>query len=199
MRKITQTAADILLGSLVLSGCFGGFSPNANFYTLSADDRVEIIPVSQKKMSVQIQDVSIPDYLSQPQIVTLNKNKVEIKKNEFNRWGAPLGDIIQRTLAADISAMLPKANVKMAGEVYVPENYNVEINISRLDGTWNDTATLESWWQITDKNGNQLTSSRTYLTTPLGEENFVALVEAESALIAGLAQEISQSLSRLAK
>ena len=78
-------------------------------------------------------------------------------------------------------------------------NYNVEINISRLDGTWNDTATLESWWQITDKNGNQLTSSRTYLTTPLGEENFVALVEAESALIAGLAQEISQSLSRLAK
>lgn len=199
MRKITQTAAAILLGSIVLSGCFGGFSPNANFYTLSADDRVEIIPVSQKKMSVQIQDVSIPDYLSQPQIVTLNKNKVEIKKNEFNRWGAPLGDIIQRTLAADISAMLPKANVKMAGEVYVPENYNVEINISRLDGTWNDTATLESWWQITDKNGNQLTSSRTYLTTPLGEENFVALVEAESALIAGLAQEISQSLSQLAK
>ena len=110
-----------------------------------------------------------------------------------------MGDIMQRTLAADISAMLPKANVKMAGEVYVPENYNVEINISRLDGTWNDTATLESWWQITDKNGNQLTSSRTYLTTPLGEENFVALVEAESALIAGLAQEISQSLSRLAK
>lgn len=199
MSKITKTATALLLSSIILSGCFGGFSPNANFYTLSADDRVEIVPVSQKKISVQIQKVSIPDYLSQPQIVTLNKNKVEIKKNEFNRWGAPLGDIIQRTLAADISAMLPKAKVKMAGEVYVPENYNIEVNISRLDGTWDDVATLEGWWQITDKNGNQLTSSRTYLTTPLGGENYVALVEAESALIAGLAQEVSRSLNNLAK
>ena len=89
--------------------------------------------------------------------------------------------------------MLPKAKVKMAGEVYVPENYNIEVNISRLDGTWEDVATLEGWWQITDKNGKQLTSSRTYLTTPLGGENYVALVEAESALIAGLSQEISSA------
>ena len=81
MSKITKTAMSLLLSTIILSGCLGGFSPNANFYTLSSDDRVEMEPMSMRKMTIQIQNVEIPDYLAQPQIVTRDTNQVEIRKN----------------------------------------------------------------------------------------------------------------------
>ena len=197
MSKITKTAMSLLLSTIILSGCLGGFSPNANFYTLSSDDRVEMEPMSLRKMTIQIQNVEIPDYLAQPQIVTRDTNQVEIRKNEFNRWGAPLGEIIQHTIASDISAFLPQAQVRISDSVYVPEAYNVAVEITRLDGTWEHKAVIEGWWQISDKNGKVLASSRTLLKTPLGKEDYVALVEAESILVAGLSQEITQALLSL--
>lgn len=181
-----------LIGAIMmLSGCFGGYSPNAAFYTLSTP--VEATPISQKKFDIQIEGIELADYLQQPQIVTIDKNRVEIVRSEFNRWGAPLSDIIQRTLAADIAQYLPEAQIKTVGSIYKPSEYNIKIEISRFEGTWDEETVLEAWWEISNKEGKILYNRRSMLKSKL-EKGYVELVEKQSDLLDELAKEITMAI-----
>lgn len=188
-----KAKAGILAAAIIaLNGCFGGYSPNASFYTLSTPKTVSVI--SNKVLDIQIERVEMADYLQQPQIVTLDTNRVELVKSEFNRWGAPLASIVQNTLAADMSKYLPASEVNTVGSIYTPTEYNVRVRISRLEGTWNEQAVIEAWWQVLNKKGNIIINRRSYFETPL-TTGYVELAEKQSLLVNQLAEEIAKAIS----
>ena len=102
MRKILL----ICVSSVLLSACLGGRSPDSKFFMLESDAN---IVVSDKKTSVLVEMISIPDLIYRPQIVLKDKDSAEILISEYNRWAEPLPDVIRQTLTDDLQTYLPNA------------------------------------------------------------------------------------------
>ena len=92
------------LAFLTLAAC--STSPDMHYYTLSAQpttDSATKIPASDPRYAID--RVEIPDLLDRPQIVLRGgPNGVDVL--EYHRWAAPLPDLLQRALAADLASRL---------------------------------------------------------------------------------------------
>ncbi len=187
----------ILCSVLVLASCISfRKTPDSEFYTLSSQTVENITPVSLKKLNIGIDEVSVPNYLSRAQIVTLDEDNVSLNISEFNRWSAPLSGLLQRIVADDIALYLPKSMVKP--QMYNQEKYNfiISVEINRMDGTWDKNAVLDAWWTISDNNGKVLATERSVLTRPLAD-NYPDYAKTQSALVGELCRQISQKLVTL--
>lgn len=187
----------ILCSVLILASCISfRKTPDSEFYTLSSQTVENITPVSLKKLNIGIDEVSVPNYLSRAQIVTLDEDNVSLNISEFNRWSAPLSGLLQRIVADDIALYLPKSMVKP--QMYNQEKYNfiISVEINRMDGTWDKNAVLDAWWTISDNNGKVLATERSVLTRPLAD-NYPDYAKTQSALVGELCRQISQKLVTL--
>jgi hypothetical protein len=94
---------DIILACVLVALAAGCSSPPANFYTLKGT--VASPATTSSNLSVVVGPVSIPAMLDRPQMVlTTGPNQVAI--DEFNRWAAPLQNIISRAVAENLTVML---------------------------------------------------------------------------------------------
>ena len=185
----------LLLACFCLSSCFGGKSPSSSFYTL--DFGRNISALSNKKFNLFIDNVDVPDYLKQPQIVTIEPNRVEISRSEFNRWGAPLRDLIQRNLAENLNRYFPKAQIMLSEANFSKDNYlTLRVDLNRLEGTWEQKAILDAEWAILDAKGREIVHERSSFSTPLGN-TYEELVQKQSLLLSRLAEQIAQKLVRI--
>ncbi|MGH7012466.1 MAG: PqiC family protein, partial [Caulobacteraceae bacterium] len=106
MRRIA-----VIAGLLALCAC--SHSPPTRFFTLSPVGP-EGGAASAPSGPIQLDSVHIPAELDRPQMVRqASPNRLEIK--EQDRWGAPLGAMMRRTLAQDLLARLP------AGDFILPD------------------------------------------------------------------------------
>ena len=181
----------LFVSLLLITGCLGGYSPESKFYSLQSTSNVD--PVSQKKISIGIDDIILPDIADRPQIVVSKKDSPEVIISETNRWSESLDTMIQRVLGADISAYLPQATVKNK-ELNETFTVVISVEIVQFKMTEDQSATLEAWWYILDKFG-----TRTYRQKFVGEteigRSFDSFVEAESKLLSSLAKEIAKKIS----
>ncbi|MGH6993810.1 MAG: PqiC family protein [Caulobacteraceae bacterium] len=98
MRRIA-----VIASLLALAAC--GHSPPTRFFTLSPVGP-ENGPARASNGPIQLDAVHIPAELDRPQMVRqVSANRLEIE--EQDRWGAPLGAMMRRTLAQDLLARLP--------------------------------------------------------------------------------------------
>ena len=171
---------------LLLTGCFFS-TKNSTFYLLESQGAVE--PVTPKKLSIAVQDISIPDYLQKPQIILQAQNSPELKVSEFNRWGSDLQGMIQNTLIEDLQSMMPNAFIKplMFGQ---NTQYTIQINVEKLSGYFKEQAVLKGTYKILLPNGNIFKEKTFDLSTPAGK-TYGSYVTAQSNLIAALARLIA--------
>lgn len=137
---------------VVLFGCFS--TPDSSFYMLrSMDDQV----LSQKKVSVSIYNIIIPEYVDKPQIVLQQPELAELKVSEFNRWGDELGEMLKNTFIDNLSAMLPNSQVNalMYG---INSRYIIKIKVEKFSGWLQKNAILKVQWQILNANGKVIFS-----------------------------------------
>ena len=174
---------------LLLTGCFFS-TKNSTFYLLETQGTVE--PVTQKKFSIAVQDISIPDYLQKPQIVLQAQDSPELKVSEFNRWGSDLQGMLQNTLIEDLQNLMPNAFIKplMFGQ---SAQYTLQINIEKLSGSLKEQAVLKGTYKIVLQNGRILKEENFDLSTPAGK-TYGSYVTAQSNLLARLAQEIALNM-----
>ncbi|MBQ9236015.1 MAG: membrane integrity-associated transporter subunit PqiC [Alphaproteobacteria bacterium] len=154
MRK-TGLVIVFLLG---LTACFGGYSPNSNFYRLqpvTATDRVFI-----SKKSIAVGRVGLPEYLSRPQMVMLDEKTPKVEIAEFNRWGENLDNMLQRKTAADLRVYLPKAKIAGSDEEVQNAAYEVRIEVMRMDMMRQGKVVLEAKWYVLNNNGQVVKSGR---------------------------------------
>lgn len=174
---------------LLLTGCFFS-TKNSTFYLLETRGTAE--PVTQKKFSIAVQDISIPDYLQKPQIVLQAQDSPELKVSEFNRWGSNLQGMIQNTLIEDMQSLMPNAFIKplMFGQT---AQSTIQVNIEKLSGYLKQQAVLKGTYKIISPNGKILKEENFDLSTPAGK-TYGSYVKAQSNLIAALAQEIALNM-----
>ena len=178
----------IILFIFLIEAC--SITPNSRFYQLQAATGDESL--SNRKMIIGINDISIPTYVDRPQIVITETDSNELKVSEFNRWAEPLNMSIARVLADDMSLYLPNSLIKP--KLYASEdfNYSVTVEINKFDAVMNKKAMLDAWWTIYK---NDKISARGRTTAEVKISNwFDGVAEGQSQLINKMAKEIAQKL-----
>ena len=186
----------IVFAFCLVAACFGGYSPDSKFYNLQPVKNGDA--VSDKVLSIGINDVNLPDYLDKPQIVVFEEGTPQMGISELNRWGEPLDSMVQRIVAADMSVYLPQSEVKARTMLMEHFDYIIDIQIVRFDMVWNDKAVLEAWWYISNAQGKIVYKQKEQQSEKIGR-SFGDFAEAESRLLGQMSHEIALKISGLKK
>ena len=105
-------------------------SPDPAIYTLRA---VAGTVTGGGPTAVKIARPGLAGYLDRPEIVR-DSSVSRLTLNSGERWGEPLGDMMGRVLALDLSERLPGTSVfTEAGTISVDPSATVELDIQRFD------------------------------------------------------------------
>jgi uncharacterized lipoprotein YmbA len=137
-------------------GCAG--SPATRFYVLTAVPAAEPEvgrATGEHTLGVGVRRVTLPHYLSRPQIVT-RQSPTELHVAEFHRWAAPLTESFAGTLAENLAAMLPAERVAVFPWARTTRiDYEVAVDVLRFEGALGGPAVLLGRWSVADRHGKQ--------------------------------------------
>ena len=186
------TAVSVLCLLAILN--FGCSTPPSRFYTLGATSSAA---QSSSDLSVAVGPVSIPAMVDRPQIVlTTGPNQVAI--DEFNRWAAPLQNIISRAVAENLTVMLGTSLVTLFPDATsMDAAYRVVIDVQRFESVSGDAATLDAVWLVKRLKDGTSQTGRTTVREPAPEKDYTALVAAHNRAIGRLSQDIANAVRAL--
>jgi uncharacterized lipoprotein YmbA len=92
--------------------------------------------------------VLIPGYLDRHEIVTrISENQIHLA--DLNQWGEPLRDGLTNILAVNLSRLLPPKDFAVFPfKSPSPVDYQVSVEIIRMDGSLNGDVHLAAQWSI---------------------------------------------------
>jgi uncharacterized lipoprotein YmbA len=195
-RRVLTSLAAI---GLLLNAC--GTTKPSRFYTLSSlpqSESAATVAAQTEYGTIGVGPVSIPQYLERPQIVTrVSPNRFEFA--EFDRWGGTLKDDFTRTLAENLTYLIPAERVaRHPWRRTVTVEYQIPVEVIRFDGALGRDILLNVEWQILSNGGDtQLHSKRSIFKETVAGSNYDDMVAAQSRAVAELAQEIADTLMRL--
>ena len=161
-----------------IAGCAS--SPPLRFYTLSSVGNESA--GGNAPGAIRVVRVTLPGEIDRPELVRrIDANRLQLA--EEDRWAAPIGEMIRRTLSADLQSRVPA----VSGD---PAQLSVEIE--EFIGAADCTVTLRAAWSLKSADAST-SSSRGYETVrvePSGACAVSALPEAMSRALAELSNRI---------
>ncbi len=197
-----STPAILAVFFTLLVGCSSSLP--TRFYVLGSlsdsMNKKELQPSDRERcVSIGVGPVRVADYLDRPQIVTrLTPN--EVRLGEFDQWAEPLEQNISRVLADNLSALLcTKMVVVFPWRGAVSVDYQIEVEILRLDGNLGGSATLEVQWMAFGPRESKklLVTKKLSFTVPIGGQDYQALVSAQSRNLEALSRDIAEAIETL--
>ena len=135
------------LALLSLAACSA--SPGVRYYTLSAVPSGSDAVASSGRAIYSVDAVVIPDLLDRPEIVMrAGSNGAHVL--EYDRWIAPLPDLLRRVIAADLSARLGTGAVVQPGLPSGPSVRRIAISVLEFDAGSDGQSVLDASWTISD-------------------------------------------------
>ncbi len=112
----------------VLVSCAG--SPPATLYTLPAEPGQAVVT---RRLSIELRRIALAGYLDRPELVR-GTVQYRLQVSDQDRWGEPLGRMLDRVLTEDLVTRLPEASVfAESGAISTRPDLMLEIDIQRLD------------------------------------------------------------------
>jgi hypothetical protein len=176
-------------------------TPPVAYYTLNTlPEMQQEIPaaVMDDTLAIGVGPVEFPKFLDRPQIVT-RKSQNQIQVSEFHRWAGSFPGNFSRVLAKNISILLPTDRVAVYpwGDQFSP-TYRIKLEVEQFDGQLGERVVLEVTWMVTDQEGtNKLLVRKSLIEEPVPDNNYEALVVAESNGLATLSRTIVQEIRKL--
>jgi len=187
--KSPITAFTFLLAGFIsaLTGC--GASAESRFYALSSTATAAGAS-SASATKVLVGPVSIPATVDRPEmVVQVPPNGVEVE--EFNRWAAPLGDMISRTVATDLGGQLASSEITSQPLANFNPTYKVTISVQRFDSVKGQEAILEAVWTVQSTSTGKSQSGSTVTHESTQGDSFEAIAAAHSRAVARLSSDIA--------
>jgi uncharacterized protein len=183
-----RAVAACLLAAVALAACS---STPPKVYTLAAAPGVS---ASGRPVTASVAAVEVPKYLDRPQIVT-RSGAVELGVAEFERWGEPLANMVQRVLADDLTRRLPAGSVITTSRTLSgDEALTVELALSRFDPEADGTIVLEAQWRLRHKARGKPVTETARITRRPADQSTAAEVQAMSDALGELADRIAGKL-----
>lgn len=147
--------------------------------------------------SVGVGPITIPAYLKRSRIVSREATN-ELRFHETERWGEPLQEAIQYTLAENIVVILGTSRTVLH-PWYVTEapDYSVSVDVVRFERDANGVVVLVAQVEIRDMEGQILAVLPLLQDRPARDDSMAASVYAQSALIAQLSRRIADEIRRV--
>jgi uncharacterized protein len=178
-----------LAGIVLVAACS---SPNPRLYTLAP---LPGTPQGSAPRIVLLHQITVARYLERPEIVRSSENyRLDVMANDT--WGEPVGAMIGRVLAEDLSQRLPGTTVIGADSaISVNEDAAVSVNIRRMDMDAAHNLVLAAQASVTFSASGRKGAMRSLNTTvPVTAAGIAAEVQAMSIALARLADEIAAML-----
>lgn len=194
----------VLIGVLaVITGCGAGkTSPIPRYYLLGpapSEQEVALQSSDIVPVSINIINVHIPEYLARPQIVT-RVGPSELVLAEFDRWAEPLSNQLIQVVADQLTQMLTDRDIVVTPmRRHAPASYQVEIDISRLDGNLQGELTLIARWIFSVQNseaskGRVLRENLVKFKEPVTDGSYRALVKAHNQVIKRFCEDVAAGI-----
>ncbi|MEL4073312.1 PqiC family protein [Ochrobactrum sp. GPK 3] len=180
-----------IIGLLALTLIASCASPEATTYTLMAQTTRQL---SGKSVSLLIETVDIAKYLDRPQLVR-RTDGVKLGISEFERWGEPMGAMIQRVLAENLRRRLPDGStITTSLTTTGKEEIALSLSIDRFDVQTDDLVVLNAQWQIHYRHGLASLADQTSITIRPCDATPRSQVLAMSAALDQLSSKIASRL-----
>jgi uncharacterized lipoprotein YmbA len=147
-------------------------------------------------LTIGLGPVTIPPYLERPEIMTRVADN-ELRPSPIDRWAAPVGTQIARTLSHDLTALLGLDRVVLHPWYSAAEFAAVvEVDVYRFEITSDGKALLVARWRVRPPKGP--VRANTFVRTESAAGGVEAAVGAMSRAIEGLAAEIAGAVREAA-
>jgi uncharacterized lipoprotein YmbA len=186
----------VAISGTLLTGCLlKRATDSTRHFVLSPISTNEPAPVATEHLSVGIGFVKMPSYLLRNSMAIRNGAN-EIEYLEDARWAERLDQCFQRTLAVNLSGLLPSDSIYLTDFGRDKEMVSVFINVQQFDVDAGGRGTLTAQWRIASPNSDRpLRSGHTRLVrtgaTPRRNPDVIAMT------LSDLAGEFSRELAQL--
>jgi len=193
MRPILHTFTAGLCMAL-LTGC--SVTKPSMYYLLTPVEGQSTGVVSTPSPAVGIGPVTFPAYLDRPEIV-IRSNGNELNYAGSNRWAEPLKTAFSRTLAENLSIILPTdRTVIHPWPRTTVLDYRVIVDVTRFDADAGGTVTLTTAWElIRFSDSTVMKRNKATYTEAAGSTAYPAVVAAQSRAVEGLSRDIAAAIS----
>ena len=175
---------------MALGGCF---SPEPRFFTL---ERVVGTIVRTPPRVIEVRRPGLAGYLDRSSIVEKD-SAYQLDVNSGTRWAEPLGDMIGRVLAQDLSQRLAGSTVfAESGGISANADLRVELDVQLFDRAGDGMVRLQGQLAIEDGSGHRRLSARPVaLAAPAPGTDATSLAAAMSALLGQTADQVAQEIA----
>lgn len=188
--RLRALAAPVLIFAALLAGCS---SPPPDFYTLAAVPGPTLRTAHQ---NIELRRIGLAAYLDRPGIVRSNA-QYRLRVTENERWGEPLGSMLDRVFTEDLVQRLPDAVIYAESGAITSEPGTVlEIDVQRFDPDADNTVVLLAQVAIRHDDTNRAGLARTVrlTATPAGPST-ADLAAALSAVLGQLSDQVARMLT----
>jgi uncharacterized lipoprotein YmbA len=193
----------ILLISIALSACTTLIEGNTEsvvnnlggtrFYSLSS---LPPATTTNATLRIGVGPLQIPRLLNRPQIIS-RKNSNEINMAELHQWGGSYEEELLQVMTDNLSTLLKTDSIEQyPWKFSFKPNYQVRINIERLDGRIGKAVILKARWRLL-KNNRELFVKRALINTPVQGKSYEAYVKAQSKALETLSRQIGFKIETL--
>jgi uncharacterized lipoprotein YmbA len=175
----------------MLAGCA---SPNPELYTLAALPGPAIHIAAR---SVELRRIGLAGYLDRPEIVR-SAAQYRLLLSDNQRWGEPLGGMLDRVFTEDLVQRLPGTAVFAEdGAISTTPDLVLEIDVERLDADASGVVVLLAQVAIRHGDAGHAAQARTLrLTATPASAAMRDYVAAVSRTLAGFADQVAGSLDQ---
>lgn len=186
-----KVSALAFVAMAALAAC--GHSPPTRYVTLSAEP-VVAPHVSAPVQPVQLTAVHIPAELDRPEVVTQDgANQLTI--HDTDRWGAPLGQMMRRTLAQDLLARLPAGSFVLPDAPAPPHTRKLVVTVLSIQAGASGTLTMQASWALLFGHGSHADlMQQVTLSSGMANRQAQAQAAAMSQLLGQLADRIAAGI-----
>ena len=196
-----QKQVAIIILSLALGGCLGGPSAPTNFYMLSPLSPSQTgtsAATPETRIHIGLETVVVPEYLNRNEIV-VNLDNTVYRLAEFNQWAEPLDENLTRVLEQNLTYLLREDSIDviLASDSSIPFDYQLEVDVLRLDGNLGDKVTLVAQWALLEGEEDDLKlMRRSEYQEEVTDETYKGLVLAKSRTIEKLSRDMADAIKK---
>jgi uncharacterized lipoprotein YmbA len=153
--------------------------------------------VSTKRLVIEVRRPGLAGYLDRSAMVVKNAG-YRLDVNSGTRWAEPLGDMIGRVLAQDLSQRLAGSSVfAESGGISADADLRVELDVQRFDRAGDGVVRLAGELAIEQGSGHLRVSARPIaLEAPSQGDDAASLAAAMSGLLGRVADLVAQDIAR---
>ena len=179
---------------VLLLAVVGCSSPEPRIFTL---EPVAGTIVRTPPHVIEVRRPGLAGYLDRSAIV-VKDSAYQLDVNSGTRWAEPLGDMIGRVLAQDLSQRLAGSTVfAESGGISAEAEVRVELDVQRFDRAGDGVVRLQGELAIEDGSGHRRVSARPVaLEAPAPGTDAASLAAAMSALLGQASDEVAQEIAQ---